>query len=137
VSEAVIETLRAGYAAFNRGDWDALFEIGPRDFELETTDRVTNPGTYRGRENARRFLEDLFEPFEEVVAEPEQFLENGDFILVLVRVRSRPSGSSGVVDNRIAHLWTVQDGALVRMQIFAERSEALEAAGIAEHDVAT
>jgi ketosteroid isomerase-like protein len=137
MSQAAIETLRVGYDAFNRGDWEAVLNFAPPGFELETTDRVTNPGTYRGREEARRFLEDLFEPFEEVVVEPEQFLENGDMILVLVRVRSRPSGSSAVVDNRIAHLWTVEDGAIVRMQIFAARSEGFEAAGIPEHGVAT
>jgi uncharacterized protein len=129
-SEAV-ETLQAGYEAFNRGDWQAVFEMGPPDFELETADRVIHAGTYRGREEARRFFEDLFEPFEQVAVEPEEFLENGDLIVVLVTVRSRPTGSSAVVENRIGHLWTVRDGAVVRLQIFPERDKAVEAAGLA------
>ena len=131
--EATIETLRAGYDAFNRGDWEAVFQAASPDFELQTADRAPSPGIYRGRE-AMRFFEDLFEPFEEVMVEPEQFLENGDLIVVLVRVRSRPRGSSAVVDNRIAHLWTVQDGAIVRLQVFPDRSEALQAAGLSEQD---
>jgi uncharacterized protein len=125
--QADIEMLRAGYEAFNRGDWDAIFREAPPDFELRTADRVISPGTYRGPEEARRFFEDLFEAFEEVVTEPEEFLERGDRIVVLLLVRSRPRGSSAVVENRIAHLWTMRDGKAVRFQIFPERQEALAA----------
>ena len=90
MSGAVIDTLRAGYDAFNRGDWEAVFQAAPPDFELVTADRVINAGTYRGRDEIKRFFEDLFEPFDEVVIEAEQLIENGDLIVVLVRVRSDP-----------------------------------------------
>ena len=126
-----LETLRAGYAAFNRGDLDSIFEMGPPDFELQTADRVTNPGTYRGRDEARRFFDDLFAPFDEVLIEPEQYLANGDQVVVLVTIRSRPRGSSAVVENRIAHVWTVRDDELVRLHVFPEREKGLEAAGLA------
>ncbi len=127
---ADIEMLRAGYEAFSRGEWDSVFREAHPDIELITTDRVTNPGTYRGVDDIRRFFEDLFEPFEEVVAEPEEFLERGDQIVVLVVVRSRPRGSSAFIENRIGHLWTMRDGQVVRFQIFPEREKALEAAGL-------
>ena len=65
MSQADIETLRVGYEAFNRGDWDAPTRFAHPEFELQTADRAVNPGTYRGPEAARRFFEDLFEPFEE------------------------------------------------------------------------
>jgi uncharacterized protein len=131
MSQADIETLRAGYEAFGRHDWDGVFRHAHPDLELITADRVTNPGTYRGLEQVTRFFEDLFEPFEEVVAEPEEFREIADQIVVLVVVRSRPKGSNAVVENRIGHLWTMRDGRAVRFQIFPEREKALEAAGLA------
>ena len=127
---ADIEMLRAGYEAFSRGEWDSVFRAAHPDIELITTDRVTNPGTYRGVDDIRRFFEDLFAPFEEVVAEPEEFLERGDQVVVLVVVRSRPRGSSAFIENRIGHLWTMRDGQVVRFQIFPEREKALEAAGL-------
>lgn len=130
MSQADVDTLRAGYEAFSRGDWDAVLSAAHPDFELKTADRVTNPGTYRGLNEVRRFFEDLFDPFEEVVAEPQEFFERGDRIVVLVLVRLRPRGSSAVIENRIGHLWTMRDGKAVRFEIFPEREKALEAAGL-------
>src|SRR5215204_517356 len=70
MSQAAIETLRAGYRALSRGDWDEAFRLVHPEFELQTAGRVTSPGVYRGPEQARRFFEDLLEPFEEVIVEP-------------------------------------------------------------------
>ena len=102
------------------------------DFELQTAARVVNPGIYRGTEEVRRFFEDLFAPFEEVVVEPEEFFERGDQIAVFVLTRLRPTGTSAVVENRIGHLWTMRDGKAARLQVFPRREDALEAAGLSE-----
>ena len=132
VSQADVETLRVAYEDFNRGDWDAASRFAHPEFELQTADRVVNPGTYRGPEEVRRFFEDLFEPFEEVVVEPEEFFERGDQIAVFVVTRLRPTGSSAVVENRIGHLWTMREGKASRLEVFPKREDALEAAGLPE-----
>jgi ketosteroid isomerase-like protein len=132
MSQADIETLRIGYEAVSRGDWDAPTRFAHPEFELQTADRVVNPGTYRGPEEVRRFFEDLFEPFEEVVVEPEEFFQRGDQIAVFVVTRLRPTGSSAVVENRIGHLWTMREGKATRLQVFPRREDALEAVGLGE-----
>jgi ketosteroid isomerase-like protein len=132
MSQADIETIRVGYEAVSRGDWDAATRWAHPAFELQTADRVVNPGTYRGPEEVRRFFADLFEPFEEVIIEPEEFFERGDQIAVFVLTRLRPAGSSAVVENRIGHLWTMREGKATRLQVFPRREEALEAAGLPE-----
>jgi ketosteroid isomerase-like protein len=134
MSQARIDTLRAGYEAFNRGDWEAALSAAHPEMELRTADRVTNPGTYRGTQEVRRFFDDLFEPFEQVTSEPEKFFERGDQIGVFVTVRSRPTGSTAEVVNRIGHLWTFRDGKIVHFQIFPAREEMLEASGLTEQD---
>jgi ketosteroid isomerase-like protein len=132
MSRADVETLQAGYEMFNRGDWDAAALLAHPDFELQTADRAVSPGVYRGPETARRFFEDLFEPFEEIVVEPEEFFERGDQIVVFLLARFRPTGSSALVENRIGHLWTMREGKFARLAIYPRREEALEAAGLAE-----
>jgi ketosteroid isomerase-like protein len=132
MSQADIETLRIGYEAVSQGDWDAPTRFAHPEFELRTADRAPNPGTYRGPEEVRRFFEDLFEPFEKVVVEPEEFFEGADQIVVFVLTRFRPTGSSAVIENRIGHLWTMREGKAVRLEIFPRREDALEAAGLSE-----
>jgi ketosteroid isomerase-like protein len=129
MSQENVEIVRQVLDAFNRGDWDAATRLAHPEFELRTADRVVNPGTYRGPENVRRFFEDMFEPFEEVVVEPEEFFDRGDQIVAFVLIRLRPTGSNAVVENRIGHLWTMREGKAARVQVFPRREEALENLG--------
>jgi ketosteroid isomerase-like protein len=95
---------------------------------------LTTPGTYRGPEQARRFFQDLLDPFEDVLAEPEEFFERGNQIAVFLLLGSRPKSSSAAMEIRIGHLWTMQDGKLFRLEIFLKREQALEAAGTSKQD---
>ena len=125
--QAEIDRLRETYDAFNRGDWDRIEADAHPDFEFIPADRALNQGTQRGAKSIRAFFADLFAPFEEVRSDPEEIHERGERVVVFVRVRSRPRGSSAIVDNRIAHVWTMQDGVPVSLQIFPNRADALAA----------
>ena len=73
----------------------------------------------------------LFTPFEDVSAEPEEYRPAPDGrIVALLIMRFRPHGSTALVENRIAHVWTFRDGAVTRLHVFPEREKALEAAGL-------
>ena len=129
-----IDTLLAGYEAFNRGDWESALSAAHPDIEMKTADRVTSPGTYRGREAITEFLADLLEPFEQVRSEPERFFVRGDQIGVFVVARSRPTGSTAEIVNRIGHLWTFRDEKVARFEVFPAREEMLSASGLTEQD---
>ena len=134
MSQADIETLRAGYEAFNRGDWDSFIGLAHPDVEFQPADRAANAGVVRGSEAIRQFFEELFTPFEEVVVEPQKFFEEGDRIAVILEARFRPHGSSATVENRIGHLWTTRDGMFVRLEVVPEREKALEAIGMSAQE---
>jgi uncharacterized protein len=130
MGRAEIEMLRSAYEAVNRGDWDAAFRHAHSGFEWKTDDRLPNAGTYRGRAEISRFFEDQREPFDEVLAVPEDFFEQGNRVVVFVRMRSRPKGSTRFSESYIANLWTFRDGKAARCEAFAEREQALEAVGL-------
>jgi ketosteroid isomerase-like protein len=130
MSQADIEDLRARYEAISRGDRGAGFRDVQPGFTLKTGEQVPNAGTYLGAEAATRFVEDLWEPFEEVTMEPQEFFERGDQIVVLLVVRARHKGSSAVVENRIGALWTMREGKPLRLEMYPKREQALEAAGL-------
>jgi ketosteroid isomerase-like protein len=132
MSRADVETLRVLYEAVSRGDWDAVFRDASADFELKTPD--TNPiaGTYRGPEEIRRFFDELWAAFAEVTVQPERVVDLDDRILVFLLMRLKPTDSDATVEMRIAHLWTVRDGVIMRCEVFTEREDALAAAGVEE-----
>jgi ketosteroid isomerase-like protein len=129
MSQADIETLRVVYNALDQGDWPAASRAWHSDAELRAADRMTQAGTYRGLQEIQGFFEDLLEPFEDVDVEPQEFFDRGDQIVVFLLLRSRPKGSSAMMEIRIGHLVTMHAGKVSRLEIFPEREKALEAAG--------
>jgi ketosteroid isomerase-like protein len=94
VSESV-ELLKRGYAAFNRGDVDAVFELLDPEIEWVNDERVPFAGTYRGHDELRALLRDQQEVFGEVTMEPYEFFEAGDRIVAFVRLRAQDCGKRG------------------------------------------
>jgi ketosteroid isomerase-like protein len=131
MSQENVEMVRSVYEPLNRGDWDAVFRDAHPEFEI-TTQRGVAAGTHRGQEAVRKQVEDLLGPFEEWAMEPEAFFEGGEQVVVFVKLRSRPKGSSAEMEVRNGHLWTIRDGAIRSLKTFAVREEALEAAELSE-----
>jgi uncharacterized protein len=119
-----LEIVRRGYAAMDARDIDAIEEISSADVEW-ISDPRTGIGTLRGRDDVLRFFADQAEMFGEVEAELEETREAGDRVLVFLRIRGSGVASGAQFDIRIAHLWTLREGLLVRGQGFGDRDEAL------------
>jgi ketosteroid isomerase-like protein len=132
MSQSDIEGLRARYAAVSSGDRAAIYRDVQPGFTLKTPDSFPSPETYLGREEATRFVEDFWGPFDEVIIEPQEFFESDDRIVALLQVRLRHKGSSAFVEIQVANLWTMRDGKPSRCEWFPEHGKALEAVGLSE-----
>jgi SnoaL-like domain len=65
--------------------------------------------------------------------EPERFLDVDDErVLVFMRATAEGEGSRVPIEGRGADEVTIRDGAVVRIKLFRDREEALEAAGLSE-----
>jgi ketosteroid isomerase-like protein len=131
VSQENVEVVRSIYDAVNRLDWDAAFRDQRPDVELIIPPGL-NEGTYRGRDECQGYWESWLSVFEAFSAEPEEFFESGDQVVVFVKSRARPKGASAEIEVRNGHLWTIRDGKAASMRLFPEPQKALEAAGLAE-----
>jgi ketosteroid isomerase-like protein len=127
-----VEIVRSIYEAVNRRDFDAAFRDLAPDVEFTTPPRGPTAGTYRGREEIQGFGRELFGAFETWTYEPEEFIESGDQVVVVNKARMQPRGSSAEIELRNGNLWTIRDGKVVSMRVFAKPEEALEAAGLRE-----
>jgi ketosteroid isomerase-like protein len=62
----------------------------------------------------------------------ESFHDTGDKVVAIVRQQGRANATGMPVDMTFAQVLTVRNGKRVRMQMDADPSEALEAAGLRE-----
>jgi ketosteroid isomerase-like protein len=136
MSQANVEVIRNIYEAWNRGDLDSAFEVFDQDIEWVLPEGGLNSGVYRGHDEVRRLLDGYLEAFEFLRPEPERFFDAGDRIVVFIRTSVRSKGSGAEAAVRPAHLWTIREGKVVRMEVFpaAKRDQALEAVGLSEPD---
>jgi hypothetical protein len=79
-----------------------------------------------------RFFSDRAEMFEGTRTEIERILQSGDQVLAFIRVTGHGTSSGAGFDVRIAHLWTLTEGLVVRGEGYGNRDEALKAAGLRE-----
>jgi uncharacterized protein len=126
-----VEVVRSLYQAVEARDYATVAELAHQDLEW-TPDRRVGEGPVRGRDNVIRWFIDRAEMFDGLRNEIEDIWENGDRVLVFVRVTGRGEASGAEFDIRIAHLWTVDEGAVVRGEGYGDHREALEAAGLSE-----
>ena len=84
---------------------------------------------YRGREGFRELNDQLNAPWERISLEPDRIIDIGERVLVLSHFQAR--GRDGIeVRLPFAHLWTLRDGQVVRLDAFSDQDRALEAAGL-------
>ena len=66
--------------------------------------------------------------------EPEDYLDAGECVVVILNQRGRSKATGIPVEMRFAQVWTLRDGLGVRMQLYASVEDALEAVGLSEQD---
>ena len=128
MSRANVEVVRRVIEAFNRRD----FDVALRDFAPDATldmSRSRGPyaGIYVGHDAIRTF--DLTELFERVTMVPVEFIPHGEH--VVVTGPTRMTGRGGIeVEAKGAWTHTIRDGMIVRMCLYQDKQEALEAVGL-------
>ena len=132
MSQENVELVRAFYAAYNRGDLDAVMNDLHPDFTLDWS-RGMGPqrGVY-GTDRVRQFFDDFAEIFEQRVV-PDEFINVGEHVVVPQTGYVR--GRDGIeVTARITLLWTIHNGSVMRICLYQDTREALEAVGLSEQD---
>jgi ketosteroid isomerase-like protein len=132
--EHIIDGLRRAYAAFSRGDIQGAIdavEPAPDILWIEPEEFYAG-GTYHGPEGVARYLTLSHNASEKVQSVPEEILENGNSILVLVHFQAWPKGGGQPREGHIADVYTVRDGKIVRMQAYSDSDVARRAVGLAQ-----
>ncbi len=119
--------VRALYAAFNRGDTAAAYELIDPEIEYVNPDDAVEPGTRRGLGSYDAAMAQIREVFGDAQIEIEELIESGDLVATAITFRFRPHGTEAQAEQRQGHLWTLRDGRAVRFEWSTDPDRAREA----------
>jgi ketosteroid isomerase-like protein len=134
MSKDIDEWIRANYEAFNQalaegGDLRA-FVRGAYDPEI-VMEMGTIEGTVRGLDAVERFIAGQAAIIEGLRSEPEEVIEADGRIVVAFRLSGRARSTGLPVEFHLFHVITLREGKAVHIELFANRSKALQAVALA------
>jgi ketosteroid isomerase-like protein len=133
--EENVEKIRTSLNAWSRGDWDAALKDAASDMVLDnSTDAGEWRGVHQGAEEIKRMWGLFTEPWERVEIELADVIEARND-RVVTSIQARFYGRDGIElpgPTRSGWIWEFREGVLVRLTVFNDLRDALEATGLSE-----
>jgi ketosteroid isomerase-like protein len=121
-----VDLIRPIYEEWGRGNWEPRFEVYDPHMEWGWSDEFPGmEGVFEDHADPNPRLLSWLSEWEHWRAEADDYLEFGDYVVVLATYRGRGRGSGVEIVQRGAHVFRVRDGKVVRLEIFASRERAL------------
>lgn len=118
----LLELGRRVFDAGRRADVDALMGFYRADVVIEMSDAAL---TFEGPTEIRRFYDDFFGLWEDLVSELEELLDLGNGVTFsVISNRGRPVGSTAEVQQRLAWVAAWEGYKITRVDIYTDIDEA-------------
>ncbi len=131
----VVGRLFAALQSVDIGNFERRFDEVQEIFDPEV-EWVAPPHSllaseeHRGYDGVRRFWTQFLSAWDEYGVEVEELIDAGDQVVAVMRLSGRTNELE--VDEARSSLLTLRDGRIVRIEPFASKDDALEAAGLRE-----
>jgi len=131
-AEENVQVVKNGYAAFGRGDIQALLSLFAEDIEwISPGEGLPLAGTYRGRAEVTNFFQKLSDTIEFSSFEPREFLAEGDRVLVVGFSSGNSKTTNRTFENHWVMAFTVRDGKVTNFREYTDTLAAARALGLA------
>jgi ketosteroid isomerase-like protein len=129
-----METIREGYDAFNRRDFEPWIALYDEEVEFFDLAEAPDARAFRGHAGVREWIAKLQEAWGEsfVRFEPQSIVEGHGVVVVDTRAKAVGGGSGVPIEMTFHTVLHWRDQKIVRCSSFTDRAEALEAAGLSE-----
>lgn len=130
MSQANVDLVRETYAAFNRGDYEAVAQALHPEVEWRPYLGAVEGSVYRGREAITAMWSRLEDGFgDSFHVEILELVDYGDLVLIVLEASARGSGSGVQVKHGWVQAATMRDGLVFRVEPFPDLESAREALG--------
>jgi ketosteroid isomerase-like protein len=130
-----IELIRPIYDEWGRGSWRNGFDVYDPHMEWGWSNEFLGlAGVCEDSRDPNPRLKAWLSGWEFWRAEAEEFLEFGDYVVVLASYHGRGKGSGVEIHQLGAHVFKLRDGKVVRLEIFASREKAIASVQAAAAD---
>ena len=123
------EQMRQRYEEFNRGDLESALQDWAEDFVWQGSNSPELPGggEHRGKDEAVRVLQEAVGAWDEFKLSADEFLEEGDTVVVLAHTEVRKGDNSAKVP--VVHIWRWQGDEVKRLQILTDTLQTAQLLG--------
>ena len=132
MSQENVEVVRRTYQAWNRRDFDEAVEWLAPDVEWRMPPNLPDAETWRSSEEVIHGLDVFLESWDRLEVEVQQYIDAGDRVVALLRYSGRAAMTGLELEGAAvdAAVWTLRDGKVVKVEMYGDVSEALEAVGL-------
>ncbi|HEV7461501.1 MAG TPA: nuclear transport factor 2 family protein [Solirubrobacteraceae bacterium] len=129
MAEEDFPAVRAAYDAFDRHDVDGLLGLLAHNVAWHAPDTLPWGGTRHGRDGVAAYFDVLDEYVENGWGDPDEYLDAGERVVVLGRLRGRARATGDEFEARFAHVWDFQDGVAITFDSIVDSAVVLAALG--------
>jgi len=121
-----VEIVRRGYKAFREAGVEGILEFLHPDIEWHMSAAFTHePRVYRGHDGVREVFRFFNEWIDELGADPHEFIDSGDRVIVPVRMHGRLRASGDPVAYELVQVWTGRDGKAIKLVTYPDTRTAI------------
>jgi ketosteroid isomerase-like protein len=133
MSQENVDAFRAVIEAINESGSDASLDLLDPEVEFYEDPKFPEAEVFRGRDEVVGYFRRFTESFERYRFEIEDVRdEGGDKITAVLREMARGKTSGVEVERRSGWVFTFRAGKALRVEIYLDPGDALEAVGLAE-----
>jgi ketosteroid isomerase-like protein len=130
MSQENVEIVQRGFEHF-AATGEPHWEIFDEAVEVRDHDTMDQDG-YRGHAGMARWLEDWAAAWSSFTMEPEEFLDVGERVVMVFRMKATGLSSGVALERQDAMVFTVRGGKVLRLEYYNSRQQALESVGLSE-----
>jgi ketosteroid isomerase-like protein len=130
MSQENVEIVRACLEAAKQGETETALSYYSED--VVWLNRPPDVGPYHGREGVMRAIARFVEHFDAYWFESEQLIDAGSEVILLWRQGGTGKLSGASIEEEGGTVFYLEGDSISRVQVYSDRAEALEAAGLSE-----